>query len=132
MKKHFSRLYLAGIFLVTIALFGFAVLFLWNWLIPAVFGLPEITYFQAAGLLVLARILFGGIGMGSGRLGMGLIGGGFAGGSAYGRGHDNPFRERWMQMSEEERKEYIAKRHGLHEFWGGQGGFNDKKEDDTK
>ena len=35
---------------------------LWNWLLPALFGLPEITFWQALGLLVLCRILFGGFG----------------------------------------------------------------------
>ena len=36
-----------------------AVMFLWNYLMPEIFGLPEITLIQSIGLLVLARILFG-------------------------------------------------------------------------
>lgn len=32
---------------------------LWNWLVPAMFGLGAITFLQAAGILILARILFG-------------------------------------------------------------------------
>ena len=38
--------------------FGLALMLLWNWLMPAVFGLPQVTYWQAVGLLVLAHILF--------------------------------------------------------------------------
>jgi hypothetical protein len=36
---------------------------LWNWLLPALFGVPQITFWQAWGLLVLCRVLFGGFGM---------------------------------------------------------------------
>ena len=32
---------------------------LWNWLLPSLFGLATITFWQAAGIIVLARILFG-------------------------------------------------------------------------
>jgi hypothetical protein len=39
-------------------LFGFFVMLLWNWLMPAIFGLGAITYWQAWGLVVLAHILF--------------------------------------------------------------------------
>jgi len=39
--------------------FGIFVRLLWNWLMPGVFGLREITYAQAIGMIVLARILFG-------------------------------------------------------------------------
>jgi len=35
---------------------------LWNWLTPVMFGWPAITFWQAFGLLVLCRILFGGFG----------------------------------------------------------------------
>ncbi|MBN2050382.1 MAG: hypothetical protein JW760_08075 [Spirochaetales bacterium] len=43
-------------------LFGFIVRALWNWLMPDIFGLKTITYWQAWGLLVLSCILFGRIG----------------------------------------------------------------------
>lgn len=33
---------------------------LWNWLLPPLFGFPAVTFWQAVGLLVLSRILFGG------------------------------------------------------------------------
>lgn len=41
---------------------GFVVQWLWNWLMPDVFGIKEITYWQAFGLLILGRLLFGGFG----------------------------------------------------------------------
>jgi len=41
---------------------------LWNWLLPSIFGVREITFWQALGILALCRILFGGFGLrGSGR-----------------------------------------------------------------
>ena len=53
-----------------IALFVFVsggiVMLLWNWLLPALFGLPEITLLQGFGLLALGRLLFGGWGGGGG------------------------------------------------------------------
>lgn len=35
---------------------------LWNWLMPRIFGLPLISFWQGVGLLVLSWILFGGFG----------------------------------------------------------------------
>lgn len=45
-----------------IFVFGFFVMWLWNWLMPDIFGLPAITYWQAWGLLLLGHLLFGGAG----------------------------------------------------------------------
>lgn len=45
-------------------LFGVAVMYLWNWLMPSLFSLSEITYWQAVGLIVLARLLVGSHGHG--------------------------------------------------------------------
>lgn len=42
---------------------GQIVLHLWNWLLPPLFGISQITFWQALGILVLSRILFGGFGM---------------------------------------------------------------------
>ena len=43
-----------------VTLFGFIVKWLWNWLLPAIFtGAHLITFWQALGLLLLTRILFG-------------------------------------------------------------------------
>lgn len=47
---------IAAIFL---ALIGWVVMFLWNALLPEIFGLPIINFWQAAGLLALSRIFFG-------------------------------------------------------------------------
>ena len=35
------------------------VFFLWNWLMPVIFGLTKISMLQAFGLCVLSRFLFG-------------------------------------------------------------------------
>lgn len=45
-------------------LFGFVIMWLWNWLMPAVFGLPVLTYWQAVGLFILLKLLLGGCGSG--------------------------------------------------------------------
>jgi len=38
---------------------GEIVMRLWNWLVPMLFGLRQITFWQAIGILALCRILFG-------------------------------------------------------------------------
>jgi hypothetical protein len=43
-------------------IFGEVVMHLWNWLLPSLFGWRQITFWQALGLLILSRILFGGFG----------------------------------------------------------------------
>ncbi len=43
---------------------GEIVRLLWNWLLPPLFGWPQITFWQAVGLLALCRILFGRSGWG--------------------------------------------------------------------
>jgi len=54
--------------LLFIAIGGGIVQFLWNWLLPPLFGWREVTFWQALGMLALCRILFGGFGShGSGR-----------------------------------------------------------------
>jgi hypothetical protein len=55
----FAPFALAGV-VVFIAIGGEVVRLLWNWLLPPLFGWPEITFWQALGLLLLCRILFGG------------------------------------------------------------------------
>jgi hypothetical protein len=39
---------------------GEIVLHLWNWLLPPLFGWRQVSFWQALGLLILCRILFGG------------------------------------------------------------------------
>ena len=45
---------------VAIAVAGFVVMGLWNWLAPDLFGWRPLTFVQALGLLVLCRLLLGG------------------------------------------------------------------------
>ena len=43
-------------------LFGFVIMWLWNWLMPEIFGLTTLTYWQAVGLFILIKLLLGGCG----------------------------------------------------------------------
>jgi hypothetical protein len=42
--------------------FGELAMHLWNWLAPTLFGWRQINFWQALGLLLLCRMLFGGFG----------------------------------------------------------------------
>ncbi len=57
-----------GLLLVTalVSALGLAVMLLWNWLMPDIFGLPTVSWLQATGLLVLCHLLFK-LGAGSGK-----------------------------------------------------------------
>ena len=76
---------------VAVFVFGLVVMSLWNWLMPTLFGLKAITYWQAWGLLVLCWILFGGL---------------RHGGHGHWRRH---MHERWAQMTPEEREKFREK-----------------------
>jgi hypothetical protein len=60
-----SPLFVTG-FLLLVALGGEIVRQLWNWLLPPLLGVREVTFWQALGLLALSRILVGGFGLGGG------------------------------------------------------------------
>jgi hypothetical protein len=47
-----------ALFAVIALVFGLFVMLLWNWLMPEIFGLRALSYWQAWGLVVLAHILF--------------------------------------------------------------------------
>ncbi len=47
------------IFVLIAATMSYLVMNLWNWLIPAIFALNAITFWQALGILALAKLLFG-------------------------------------------------------------------------
>lgn len=54
-----------GIFIIGLAiLFGFIIMWLWNWLMPMIFGLTTLTFWQAAGIFILFKILLGGCNFG--------------------------------------------------------------------
>jgi hypothetical protein len=42
--------------------FGFVVQWLWNWLMPGIFHLKEIGYWESVGIVILARLIFGSFG----------------------------------------------------------------------
>lgn len=79
------------------ALFGWIVMLLWNWLMPELFGLPLISFWQSVGLLLLCKILFGG------------LFGGHHGHGCHGHGHcsRNKLRERWENMTPQERAHLV-------------------------
>jgi hypothetical protein len=85
---------------VAIPVFGFVVMSLWNWLVPPIFGWHSINFWQAFGLLVLSKILFGG----------------FRGGPGRGMHWRHRMMERWQQMTPEEREKF---REGMRERCGG-------------
>ena len=66
MKRFFSiafKIFFGILAAIAFALlFGYGIMWLWNWLMPEIFGLTEIGYWQAVGILVLAKVLFGGFG----------------------------------------------------------------------
>ena len=86
--------------IIGVLLFGNIVMWLWNALMPVIFHLPVITFPQALGLLVLSKILFSS----------------FRGGGpgSFRRGR---LREKWMDMTPEEREKF--KQEWGHRRWGG-------------
>jgi hypothetical protein len=70
LRKHWKWIFiapaaLAGMLALASVVFfigGEVVMRLWNWLLPPIFGVRQITVWQGVGMLVLCRILFGGFG----------------------------------------------------------------------
>src|SRR5208283_5617333 len=66
MNKRWRMIFIAPLAILAMLLFTFIggeiVLHLWNWLLPPLFGFRQINFWQALGLLLLCRILFGGLG----------------------------------------------------------------------
>jgi hypothetical protein len=46
------------LFIFLAFILGFFIMILWNWLMPTIFSLPEINYWQACGLFILSKLLF--------------------------------------------------------------------------
>jgi len=91
MKRRFGMRKVAGIIcmvIVGVLVFGSIVMFLWNALMPVIFHLPLISFWQALGLLLLAKILFSG----------------FRGGSR--PAWKNKMKQRWMNMTPDEREKF--------------------------
>jgi hypothetical protein len=73
--------------LAVLALVGLVVMGLWNALVPQLFRGPTLQYGQALGLLILSRLLFGGL----------------RGRGWHGHWRQRMWREHWEQMTPEER-----------------------------
>ena len=96
MRRHGPLHVVKVVLIVAVAsvVLGFAVRELWNWLMPAIFGLRAITYWQALGLFVLGKLLLGGFhrhGGGGGR-------------QRWGRA----MKDRWESMTPEQRERFQA------------------------
>ncbi|MCD7900145.1 MAG: hypothetical protein LUH22_09780 [Bacteroides sp.] len=96
MKKNGRRFLHVFIFVAACAVIAAITMLLWNALIPAIIGWNAINYWQAAGLLILCRLLFGGMGRHFHRRKFHPRG-----------GH---LHHKLEGMSFEERREYIRKR----------------------
>lgn len=86
------------LFGLAVVVFGFGTMYLWNWLMPALFaGAVQITFIQALGLVVLSKILFGG---------MHFRGRGWRGRCGHGGHH---WKHKWDDMTPEEREKMREK-----------------------
>ena len=81
--------FVSFVVLVALAL-SFVVMSLWNWLMPGLFGVRLVSFWQALGLLVLSKILLGGFRS-------------RPGGQMHWR---RRMMERWEQMTPEEREKF--------------------------
>ncbi len=108
MRKHSHGAQIVGHIVGGIALavvlgflFGIVVMWLWNALLPGLFGLKFITYWQAVGLIILSRLLFGSFGHGKG-------GGPFRGGGRWGKRGN--FKGWWQAEGEQAFDAYVARK----------------------
>ena len=58
MEKVFNFLEAIQALLLVVLIIGLPVMFLWNWLMPLIFGLTKISFLQALGLSLLGNMLF--------------------------------------------------------------------------
>jgi hypothetical protein len=77
--------------LIAVTVVSAVVMGLWNWLMPTLLGLRVITFWQALGVLVFSRILFGRFG-----------------GPGWRMHWRHRMRERWSQMTPAEREKFMA------------------------
>ena len=78
---------------IGIYLFIYSVMFLWNAILPEVIGVKEINFWQAGGIFLLCKILFGGFNYGNHK----------HKGNAY---SSLKMKEKLMNMSEEEKEQF--------------------------
>ena len=90
--------------LLAIAAFVYVTMSLWNWLVPDLFHGPELTFWQTFGLLVLSKIIFSGFGKRSH--------------GHYGGPWKPYWKQRWSNMSDEDRERFKQK---MKEKWCGWG-----------
>lgn len=80
--------------LLAAALLGGATMVLWNWLVPPLFSGPPISFWQALGLLALAKVLFFNVGRGGG---------------PQGHACGNRWKKKWEQLPPEQREQLKAR-----------------------
>lgn len=98
MKKHWGFKIVGAIVIggAFVFLYIFAFKSLWNWIVPAVFKGPTITFLHAFGIMLLAKMLFGGFHGKSGK-----CGGGWK--NRKKQFWKQRFKDKWQHMSEEEK-----------------------------
>lgn len=109
MKKAAKILLTLIAFLIFIpGLAGQAIVFLWNSIIVPACGFTAIGFFQGVGLFVLGQILTGGI-----VLGLFMLGG-----SIHAlQHHHGKWKDHWHNMTDEQRREFIARRRAHFGFY---------------
>ena len=93
-RRFLRMLMFAPLAVLFVALFGLVVMSLWNWLMPALFGWKLIGFWQALGMVLLSKILFGGFHGPAGR------------GMHWRRRMMGRMVDRWERMTPEERERF--------------------------
>ncbi|HRG58703.1 MAG TPA: hypothetical protein PK323_07055 [Bacteroidia bacterium] len=93
-KKYKKFFFFIPMLIFGLSAISFIVMQLWNWLMPVIFQLPSISFFQAAGLFALSKILFSSFN--------------FNGRNKRGPFNNQEMNEKIMNMSEEERAAFKA------------------------
>lgn len=102
-RKWWVVLFAPPLIVLFIFVGGEIVKLLWNWLLPPIFSLHQITFWQGLGILILARILFGGIGRHGSPDGFGFRG---RMRERLAERMGQRMAERWEHMSPEERERF--------------------------
>jgi hypothetical protein len=97
MNKHRRPIHILAVPAI-LGIISLATMLLWNGLMPDIFGLQEINFWQALGILVLSKILFGGFFQNMhGRNGL--------------KHQHRNIRDKWHNMSKEEKEEFENRMH---------------------